>query len=282
MIEDRTPSLGKASFVCPHCKAHAQQYWLKLGSRRVDHAEIRGWDLEAARKVAISEAAPKNDAEAALKFLATEVVRALDTGSPGLSSEATEWMHPLLNAQISRCFACDREALWLNGTIIFPSRSVEAPPVNDDIPGDIAADYEEAASVLVQSPRAAAALLRLAIQKLCSHLLGRPGDIDEMIGELVKRGLSGTIQQALDVVRVIGNESVHPGTLDLKDDVGTATRLFAVVNVIAEGMITHPKHLQELYALIPPNKIKGIEDRNKRVLALRGDSISGGSDSGAA
>lgn len=267
MIEDRAPSLGKAAFVCPNCKAPAQQHWLKLGSRRVDHADIRGWDLEAARTVAIREAAPKNDEDAALKVLATRVVKALDTGSPGLSSEDAEWMHPLLNAQISECFACNREALWLNGKIIFPSRSVEAPQVNEDLPDDIAADYEEAASVLVQSPRAAAALLRLAIQKLCSHLLGRPGDIDEMIGELVKRGLSSTIQQALDVVRVIGNESVHPGTLDLKDDVGTATRLFALVNVIAEGMITHPKHLQELYALIPPNKLKGIEDRNRRTLA---------------
>jgi len=34
------------------------------------------------------------------------------------------------------------------------------------------------------------------------------------------------ILQSLDIVRVIGNESVHPGVIDLKDDRHTALRLF--------------------------------------------------------
>jgi len=44
-------------------------------------------------------------------------------------------------------------------------------------------------------------------------------------------------------VRVIGNEAVHPGKLDLKDDRDTATRLFKLVNIIAEQMISNPKHV---------------------------------------
>ncbi len=47
---------------------------------------------------------------------------------------------------------------------------------------DIRRDYDEAAKVLALSPRGAAALLRLAIRKLCKEL-GEPGkNINEDIG----------------------------------------------------------------------------------------------------
>jgi len=49
--------------------------------------------------------------------------------------------------------------------------------------------------------------------------LGESGkDINADIGNLVKKGLSPLVQKALDTVRVVGNECVHPGTMDLKDD----------------------------------------------------------------
>jgi hypothetical protein len=38
------------------------------------------------------------------------------------------------------------------------------------------------------------------------------------IGELVKAGLPLEIQQSLDIVRVVGNNQVHPGILDVRDD----------------------------------------------------------------
>ena len=66
----------------------------------------------------------------------------------------------------------------------------------------------------------------------------------------------------MDAVRVIGNEAVHPGTLDLKDDVDTATRLFDLLNIIAEQMISNPRHVKELYAKLPEAKRKAIEKRD--------------------
>lgn len=69
---------------------------------------------------------------------------------------------------------------------------------------------------------------------------------------------------ALDVVRVIGNEAVHPGQVDLRDDRDTATRLFGLVNLIAEKMISEPKHVAAMYNALPQPKLKAIEDRDKR------------------
>lgn len=145
------------------------------------------------------------------------------------------------------------------------SAGIDSP--NDDLDDDIVADYNEAASILQKSPRGAAALLRLAVQKLCKQL-GEPGkDINTDIGNLVQKGLSPTIQQALDALRVIGNESVHPGQIDLRDDPGTAQALFRLLNKIAETMITEPRQIQEIYDKIPESKKKAIEKRDKNATA---------------
>ncbi len=134
---------------------------------------------------------------------------------------------------------------------------------NNDLPESIKADYEEAREILNISPRGAAALLRLSIQKLCIHLGEKGKNINEDIGSLVKKGLSGKVQQALDVVRVIGNGAVHPGQIDLKDDIATAAKLFELVNIIAEIMITQPKEIDKLYAGLPDNQLLGIAQRDK-------------------
>lgn len=83
------------------------------------------------------------------------------------------------------------------------------------------------------------------------------------IGNLVKnKNLPAKVQQSLDALRVIGNEAVHPGQLDLKDDTKTATSLFRLVNFIAEKMISEPKEIEAIYSKIPENKKKQIEERD--------------------
>jgi len=159
------------------------------------------------------------------------------------------------------CKHCGRYSIWHNEVMIYPNFSGIEPP-NQDLGGEIRCDYEEAASVLQKSPRGAAALLRLAIQKLC-YQLGKKGDIDKMVGELVKDGLPVGVQKALDSVRVIGNEAVHPGELDLKDDVETAQKLFGLVNFIAEKMITEPKEIEGFFEeKVPESKKQGIKKRD--------------------
>ncbi len=145
--------------------------------------------------------------------------------------------------------------------MLFPVTGGAEPP-NRDLGEEIIRDYEEARSIVLQSPRGAAALLRLAIQKLCLRL-GYPGkDINKDIQALVANGLPQKVQQALDSVRVIGNEAVHPGTLDLRDNPETALKLFKLVNFIATKMITEPAEIDHIYGGLPPGKLEGIARRD--------------------
>jgi hypothetical protein len=169
----------------------------------------------------------------------------------------------LNNLWFSRCYNCREFAVWLCSAMIYPMKG-EAPPANPDMPEDIRRDYDEASSILDQSPRGAAALIRLAIQKLCTEL-GQPGkNINDDIAALVKGGLDARVQQALDAVRVIGNSAVHPGLIDLRDDKATAETLFRLLNLIVDKTISEPKHVAEVYASLPAGALKQIEKRDGR------------------
>ena len=112
---------------------------------------------------------------------------------------------------------------------------------NLDLSDDLKKDFEEARQIANLSPKGAAALLRLVIQKLCIQL-GEPGkDINKDIGSLVKKRLPAAVQKALDIVRVVGNESVRPGRIGLNDNPAITSKLFELVNIIAAKMITELK-----------------------------------------
>lgn len=162
---------------------------------------------------------------------------------------------------LSQCSHCNDYTIWFHGNMIYPDTSV-APNPNPDLPAEIVNDYMEARAILARSPRGAAALFRLCIQKLCSFL-GEPGkNLNTDIASLVKKGLNPKIQKSLDVVRVIGNESVHPGTIDLRDQPETAIQLANLVNIIADAMITQPKMIDELYGKLPEAKREEIDRRD--------------------
>ena len=167
------------------------------------------------------------------------------------------------DVDIAQCDNCDRASIWHNSKMVYPETSPVALP-NPDLNQDIQEDYKEASAILNKSTRGAAALLRLAIQKL-SQQLGESGkDINRDIGNLVKKGLSVKIQKSLDLVRVIGNEAVHPGQIDLRDNKDTAAKLFELVNLIAQNMITEPKEIDQLYQSLPETKKKQIKKRDSK------------------
>jgi hypothetical protein len=168
----------------------------------------------------------------------------------------------LINLSVSRCYSCDRYSLWIADALIHPRQQVQFEP-NSEMPDDVALDFKEAASIVDKSPRGAAALLRLAIQRLMPHLECQGKNLDDDIGELVKRGLDGRVQKALDVVRVIGNNAIHPGQIDLRDDKAIAVKLFDLVDLIVEAMIATPKHIEKMYGQLPEGALKAIEKRDR-------------------
>ena len=164
---------------------------------------------------------------------------------------------------VSYCNSCEGNTIWKDGNIIYPLNS-NVEPANLDLPDDIINDYNEAANVLNLSPRSSAALLRLAIQKLCKHL-GEPGEnINADIKSLVKKGLPPKVQEALDTVRVIGNECVHPGEINLNDNRKIANTLFKLVNFIATKLISEPKEIDEMYGSLPESKLNAINTRDQK------------------
>jgi len=168
----------------------------------------------------------------------------------------------MANLQLAMCTNCGKYSFWVDGGMVYPDQITVTSP-NADLEEEIQQDYLEAARILERSPRGAVALLRLGIQKLCRQL-GQPGkNINDDIAALVKAGeIPQRVQQALDIVRVVGNNAVHPGQIDLRDDRDTALRLFQLVNLIAERAISQPKEVEELYGTLPEAARKQIERRD--------------------
>ena len=161
------------------------------------------------------------------------------------------------NVFVSVCFNCESESIWIYDKLVYPQGG-EAPPANPDLSDEIRRDYDEASSILDLSPRGAAALIRLALQKLTKEL-GQSGDLNKDIRALVEDGLEPEIQQALDVVRVIGNNAVHPGQIELRDNREIAEKLFGLLNLIADRMISRKKQVEEIYMKLPETNRQAIE-----------------------
>lgn len=168
-----------------------------------------------------------------------------------------------------KCDICQKNSLWLrhgageaDGHLIFPNL-VSAPYGHESMPVECLADFEEAREICERSPRGAAALLRLCLQKLLVHLGGASGSIDGDIKTLVAQGLDPHIQQALDVIRVTGNNAVHPLEMNLEDDQDSVMVLFEMINFIVEERISRPLRTHNRFANLPEKARLAIERRDK-------------------
>lgn len=163
---------------------------------------------------------------------------------------------------IHRCLCCGKKIIWYDDTYIYPE--IIAENANPDMPDAVKQLYNEAGLIYNKSPRAACALLRLAIDRLCNELGETDRDINKNIGELVKKGLPTSVQQALDVVRVVGNKAVHPGQIAFDvDDTRTAITLMRLLNIIVCRMISEPKEIEELYDQLPESVKQSITNRDR-------------------
>jgi len=163
--------------------------------------------------------------------------------------------------RIGHCQNCQKYTLWINDKMFYPEIGVSPFP-NPEMPESVKKLYLEAASISTKSPRGASALLRLAIQILCKELGEEGKNINNDIKNLVSKGLPLIVQQSLDIVRVTGNDAVHPGQIDT-DNIGVVSKLFELINIIIEYMIALPKQVSGLYSSLPQEKLDGIKKRDK-------------------
>ena len=160
-----------------------------------------------------------------------------------------------------RCEHCGDLTYWYEGRMIIPAEAPVSPP-HPDMPASVVGEYQEARSVFAKSPRAAVALLRLAIQKLMPELGEKGENINADIRSLVAKGLPVQVQQAFDFCRVVGNNAVHPGEINLNDTPEMGQHLFNMVNFIVEDRITRPKQIAELYAKLPEGARDAVGKRD--------------------
>ena len=143
----------------------------------------------------------------------------------------------------SICDHCGKICYWYMERMIVPGEA-PVPPHHEDLPASCQSEYNEARDIAGRSPKAAAALMRLVVQKLMVDL----GQVGKNIND--------------DYCRVIGNNAVHPGEINIDDDPSVAYSLFEMVNFVVEDRITKPKKIAELYNKLPAGVLKAVEKRD--------------------
>lgn len=236
--EFEAPGWNKLAYHCPHCGVLTDQRQIDLWKIDENQPERKAW-------------------------VAGGKAKSLEQGPHESPNKAD--LRKFRKLRIRECWNCNEYTIfWLQGDNqqIYPKKS-GAPHPNDGMPDDVKRDFKEARLVVEESPRAAAALLRLALQRLVDHLDVEEGTLNQRIGYLVEEGRINTrIQRALDSVRVIGNESVHPGVMDMDDNRHSALSLFKLVNAIVEETIGREQMIDDIYESLPDNKRDGIENRD--------------------
>lgn len=257
------PSIEAAAFSCPHCGAYTTQTWYDLHTEAIEIPQRTPivWDLERRKKL-FEGSSVEPEVQLRMMLLIDKIMR----GQPFIEADSSRSLRdPVYNVHLSKCYHCEQLAVWVHDRMVFPAAR-EGVAANQDLPEALVRDYDEARSIVNLSPRGAAALLRLVIQKLCTELGEKGKNINEDIGNLVVKGLDQMVQEALDVVRVVGNDAVHPGKIDLRDDRETALRLFELVNIIVTQTISSKKAVRAMYEMLPEGKRAEIDKRDEKAL----------------
>lgn len=227
-------------FQCPHCGVVAQQQWFS-------NYELSNIVFTIYQHIYLDYRAHIRD------YQQNAIQEFLSTAKEGFPNDINSFVPKSLS--IATCQACGTYSLWVDQEMVYP-RKVSIEPPNEDLNEEIKAIYNEAARIFLDSPRGATALLRLALQMLLKQLGKEGKNINSDIKELVEDGLSLKIQKALDLLRVIGNNAVHPGQINLDDNRDVAVKLFKILNIIANEMITKPKEIETLYEEVIPEETK--------------------------
>ena len=219
------PELDKKAFNCPHCGAFANHRWYSLMFNKYD----------------------------------TKVIFSNNNGPISRSKDII-----LLddNFRASKCDHCEKLALWKDLKIIYP-RSITVESPNPDMPEVAKGLYMESAQILQDSPRASAALLRLALQEILNKVIegGEKNSINDNIriigGQVDKR-----TRDALDIIRFKGNQAVYPGEIRIEEE--STKPMYKILNIIVQKLISDEKQIDDLYEELPESFKESIDRRDNK------------------
>lgn len=177
----------------------------------------------------------------------------------------TNWYNWVQWWQLCKCECCKDFSIRKWEDMIYPFMSI-APLPHEDMPNDVKELYEEASNISSLSPRAAAALLRVCLEKLTIHLWESEWNLNTRIWNLQKKWLPEKVIKWLDILRINANEWwSHAWLIDLtwKDNQEIVWKLFWLVNYIVEKVITENKEIDLMFDKLPEDKKKWIENRDK-------------------
>ena len=140
--------------------------------------------------------------------------------------------------------------------MVYPLVS-SAPKPHKDMPASVKEIYDEARLVEPFSKRAAAALLRVSLEKLAEELGETEGSLHTRIAQLKKKGLSDEVIEALETVHITASEGgAHAGVIDLenRDNPNIVNTLFKIVNFIVKEVTADSAERKNLHDYV--KKIK--------------------------
>ncbi len=150
--------------------------------------------------------------------------------------------------------------------MVYPQTAPIVADPHPDMPDDVRAYYDEAASVAHISARAAAVLIRVALQALLKHISHPTGKLSFDIANLVKEGYDPDIILAIDLVRLLGDDGAHPDQIMLGQTIEDVNDLFFLLNFITNTKYDKLRALnrvKEMGKAIPPTEQGYIDDRNR-------------------
>ena len=152
--------------------------------------------------------------------------------------------------------------MWHNDKTIFPNTSHQ-PPAHTEMPEQIKLIYEEASTISRLSPRASCALMRHALEELVKNI-GYKDRLFDSIGQMYEKGLiDDAIKDALDIVRLTGNDSLHSNQIDMSDQTNV-DYMFILINEIVESLIALPKRRKGMLEKFGENRLDSIKKRDSK------------------
>ncbi len=142
------------------------------------------------------------------------------------------------DAMVSHCTNCKQPSFWFQKSLVWPLP--EGTPAHKHMPDCCKRTYTEAQKIAPLSPRAACALLRVALEQLVDYVdpdsSGQKANLATRISKLP--GYS-SYKELFDACRIIGNKAAHPAEIDFDEENRDLPALISeLINVIVSIQVS--------------------------------------------